>query len=72
MPASAIEPPVDVWAPTEAETVALAYLREAGQDRWTALVRLAQDALTDLESAEAIIRERGRQISHGYVRAAPR
>lgn len=72
MPAAAIEPLVDAWTPTEAETVALAYLREAGHDRWTALVRLAQDALVDLDQAEAIIRERGRQISHGYVRAVPR
>jgi hypothetical protein len=72
MPASSTNSSVEAWAPTEAETVALAYLQDAGHDRWAALVRLAQDALADLDCAEAIIRERGRQISHGYVRRAPR
>jgi hypothetical protein len=68
MPAVSIDSSVDAWVPTEAETVALAYLRDAGNDRWEALVRLAQDALADLDCAEAVIRERGRQISRGYVR----
>lgn len=61
---------VDVWALSEAETVALAYLREAGNDRWAALVRLAQDALTDQERADAVIREQERLISHGYIRSS--
>ena len=58
----------DPWRLDEAERVALAYLRDAKGDRWAALVRLAQDALGDLETAEIAIRERGRQVSHGYVR----
>lgn len=61
------EPPVDIRM-SEAETIALAYLRDAKGDRWEALVRLAEDALGDLASAEAAIRERGRQVSRGYVR----
>lgn len=60
-------PPAEV-ALSEAETVALAYLRDARGDRWAALVRLAEDALGDLDTAEAAIRARGRQVSHGFVR----
>lgn len=71
MPVLMSDSSVDAWTPTEAETVALAYLRDADHDRWLALVRLAQDALNDLDSAEALIRERGRQISRGYVRGSP-
>lgn len=69
MPAPAIKSPVEPWTPTEAESVALAYLQDAGNDRWAALVRLAQDALSDLDHAEMVIRERGQLISYGYVRA---
>lgn len=69
MPASSMKSSVEPWAPTEAESIALAYLRDAGNDRWVALVQLAQDALSDLDRAEAVIRERGHLISYGYVRA---
>jgi hypothetical protein len=54
---------------SEAESVALAYLRAADNDRWAALVRLAQDALADLDRAEVVVRARGQLISLGYIRA---
>ena len=63
------EPPTEVRL-SEAEAVALAYLRAARDDRWAALVRLAEDALADIDAAEATIREQGRRISHGYARGA--
>ena len=53
---------------SEAESVALAYLRATDNDRWAALVQLAQDALTDLARAETIVRARGQLISQGYIR----
>ncbi|WCS25225.1 hypothetical protein LOK46_29615 [Methylobacterium sp. NMS14P] len=62
--------PVEPWTPTEADTVALAYLRAAGGDRWTALVQLAEDALSDLGAADARLRDQGQRISNGYVRGA--
>lgn len=66
------ELPAPVWAPTEAETIALAYYRAHQRDGWAALVHAIEDALDDLAAADAAIRERGRQISHGYVRGQPR
>lgn len=57
------------WSLSEAENVALAYLRDAGDDRWVALVHLAQDALADLDRAETVVRARGQLISQGYIRA---
>lgn len=59
------------WTPTEAETIALAYYRAHQRDGWAALVHAIEDALSDLTAAESALRERGRQISHGYVRARP-
>ena len=69
MPASTSNSSADMWALSEAESVALAYLRGADNDRWSALVRLAQDALADLDRAETIVRARGQLISQGYIRA---
>jgi hypothetical protein len=60
---------VDAGASSEAESVALAYLRDAGDDRWAALVRLAQDALSDIEHARRIAHEREGLISRGYIRS---
>ncbi len=59
----------EAWGLSEAESVALAYLRATDNDRWLALVRLAQDALADLDRAETIVRARGQLISQGYIRA---
>ena len=69
MAALSSNPSVNAWALSEAETIALAYLRDAGNDRWEALVRLAQDALSDLDRAEASIRDRGALVSRGDARA---
>lgn len=63
--------PVEPWMPTEAETVALAYLRTAGGDRWTALVQLAEDALSDPSSGGTRLREQGRRISMGTIGGGP-
>lgn len=52
----------------EAETVALAYFQAAHQNGWSALVALAADALAERDDLEDRLRQRGRQISHGYVR----
>lgn len=69
MLASTSNSSADMWAMSEAESVALAYLRGADNDRWAALVRLAQDALADLDRVETIVRTRGQLISQGYIRA---
>lgn len=55
---------------SEAEAVALAFLQAAGDDRWAALVRLAEEALCALDQADALREERERLISRGYVRGA--
>lgn len=52
----------------EAETVALAYFQAAQRNGWSALVALAADALAERDDLEDRLRQRGRQISHGYVR----
>lgn len=52
----------------EAETVALAYFQAARRNGWSALVSLAADALAERDDLEDRLRQRGRQISHGYVR----
>jgi hypothetical protein len=59
------------WAPSEAESIALAYYRAHRRDGWAALVHAIEDALADLDAADAAIRERGRQVSLGYVRGGP-
>jgi len=41
------------------------------RDGWAALVHVVEDALRDLAAADSALRERGRQISHGYVRGNP-
>lgn len=69
MPALSVKQSVDVLRPSEAETVALAYLREASEDRWMALVCLARDALAERERAEITIRDQGGLVSRGYIRA---
>lgn len=69
MPSHSTHPSVDSGPSGEAEQLALAYLAAADGDRWAALVRLAQDAVSDRDRAEATIREREAQISRGYVRA---
>lgn len=69
MPVSSSNSSVSMWTLSEAESVALAYLKAADNDRWSALVRLAQDALADLDRAETIVRARGQLISQGYIRA---
>ena len=69
MPPPAIPPDGDAGATREAETLARAYLDAAEGDRWAALVRLARDAVSDRDRAEARIREREALISRGYVRA---
>lgn len=69
MPSPLTQLGVDARASSEAEQLALAYLQAAQGDRWTALVQLAQDAVSDLTRAEARIREREALISRGYVRA---
>ena len=68
MQAFSTTPAPEAWGMSEAESVALAYLRATDNDRWAALVRLAQDALTDLAQAETIVRARGQLISQGYIR----
>jgi hypothetical protein len=70
MPGSSVERRVDAGASSEAESVALAYLRDAGDDRWAALVRLAQDALSDLDRAQRTASEREGLISRGYIRSS--
>lgn len=50
----------------EAETVTLAYFQAAQRDGWSALVALAADALADRDDR---FRQRGQQMSHGYVRS---
>ncbi|MCJ2012283.1 hypothetical protein [Methylobacterium sp. J-076] len=65
------ESPAPDWGPTEAETIALAYYRAHHRDGWAALVHAVEDALSDLAAADSTIRERGRQISRGYVRGLP-
>lgn len=52
----------------EAETVALAYFHAAHRDGWSALVALATDALAERDDLEDRLRQRGRQISHCYMR----
>jgi len=69
MSVPSIKASVDARASDEAERVALSYLQGARDDRWLALVRLASDALFDLQQAEAAIRERGHLASQGFVRA---
>lgn len=69
MHASPTTPAPEAWGLSEAESVALAYLRATDNDRWAALVRLAQDALADLDRAETVVRARGQLISQGYIRA---
>lgn len=50
---------------SEAEAIALAFLQSAGDDRWTALVRLAEEALRAIDHADALGQYRKRLISHG-------
>lgn len=71
MRGSSSESPVPAWTPTEAEAIALAYYRVHQRDGWAALVHAVEDALRDLAAADSALRERGRQISHGYVRGNP-
>lgn len=71
MRGSSNESPARAWTPTEAEAIALAYYRVHHRDGWAALVHAVEDALQDLAAAESILRERGRQISRGYVRGHP-
>lgn len=52
----------------EAETVALAYFQAANRNGWSALVALAADALAERDGLEDRLGQRGRQISHKYVR----
>lgn len=52
----------------EAETIALAYFQAAHRNGWSALVALSADALAERDDLEDRLRQRGRQISHGYVR----
>ncbi len=52
----------------EAETVALAYFQAVHRNGWSALVALAADALAERDDLKDRLRQRGRQISHGYVR----
>ena len=59
------------WSPSEAESIALAYFSAHRRDGWAALVHAIEDALADLDAADAAIRERGRQVSLGYVRGGP-
>ena len=61
------EPPVEIRL-SEAETIALAYQRAALRDAWVALVRVVEDALSDLAEAERRTLQRDRLISRGYVR----
>lgn len=61
------EPPVEIRL-SEAEVIALAYHRAAAGDAWAALVRAVEDALTDLQDAEARVLAQGRLISRGYAR----
>ena len=68
MPAPQVAEAVEPWHLDEAESVALAYHRAAGGDAWAALIAMARDALAEMEHADSIIRDRGRQVSHGYVR----
>lgn len=63
--------PESAWMPTEAETIALAYYRVHQRDGWAALVHAIEDALSDLAAADSAIRQRGQQISRGYVRGSP-
>ncbi len=51
------------------ETIATAYLADAGGDAGLALRRAIADALADLGEAERRTRQQDRLISHGYVRA---
>lgn len=44
-------------------------LRDAGNDRWTALPRLARNSLADLDYAQSIARGREGLITYGYVRS---
>ena len=69
MQAHTITPSSEAWGLSEAESVALADLRATDNDRWAALVRLAQDALADLDRVETVVRARGQLISQGYIRA---
>lgn len=71
MRGAASESTATAWTPTEAETIALAYYRVHHRDGWAALVHVVEDALRDLAAADSALRERGRQISHGYVRGNP-
>lgn len=54
--------------PTEAERIAHAYRVASGGNAWAALVRVVEDALTDLAEAERRSLRRDRLISYGYVR----
>ena len=51
------------------ETIATAYLADAGGDAALALRRAIADALADLGEAERRTRQQDRLISQGYVRA---
>lgn len=58
--------------PSEAECIAFAYTLAAEGDAWAALVRVVEDALTDLAEAECRILQRDRLVSAGYARAGLR
>ncbi|WP_245297812.1 hypothetical protein [Methylobacterium radiotolerans] len=53
---------------SEAKVIALAYHRSASGDAWAALVRALEEALTDLQDAEAPVLAQGWLISRGYAR----
>ncbi len=55
--------------PTEAETIASAYLYASKGDARSALLHAIEDALADLSEAERRTMSRDRLISRGYVRA---
>lgn len=54
------------------ERIVASYLAQAGGDAHRAIHALARDAVADLCEAERRCGERGRLISAGYVRKAPR
>lgn len=61
------EPPAEI-RPTEAETIALRYHRDARGDAWAALVRAVEDGLADLDDAQRRTVEQSRLVSRGYAR----
>ena len=56
-------------APTEAETIAAAYLYASKGDARSALLHAIEDALADLSEAERRTMNRDRLISRGFIRA---